>query len=101
MTSAGVAELKAQLSRYLTAVQAGGEVLITDRGRPVARLVPPSGGSAASGEVELGRLQQLEREGIVRMPVAEISEDLWEMDRPEDPGSSVRGALTDERSSGR
>lgn len=101
MTSAGVAELKAQLSRYLTAVKAGEEVLITDRGRPVARLVPPSGGSAASDEEELGRLQQLAREGLVRMPEAEITEEFWAMDRPEDPASSVREALIDERSSGR
>ena len=37
---AGVAELKARLSRYLERVKAGQEILVTDRGEPVARIVP-------------------------------------------------------------
>ncbi len=41
-----MADLKARLSEYLRAVQAGAEVVVTDRGRPVARLVPVwNGGS--------------------------------------------------------
>jgi prevent-host-death family protein len=36
----GVRELKDHLSRYLSAVSAGAEVIVTDHGRPVARLVP-------------------------------------------------------------
>jgi prevent-host-death family protein len=36
----GVRELKAKLSEYLAAAAAGGDVVVTDRGRPVARLVP-------------------------------------------------------------
>ena len=40
MESAGVADLKARLSEYLARVKSGEEVLVTDRGRPVARLVP-------------------------------------------------------------
>jgi prevent-host-death family protein len=40
----GVRELKARLSAYLAAVQHGEEVIVTDRGRPVARLMPVQGG---------------------------------------------------------
>jgi prevent-host-death family protein len=36
----GVRELKAKLSEYLAAAAAGEDVVVTDRGRPVARLVP-------------------------------------------------------------
>jgi len=36
----GVRELKARLSAYLAAVEQGKEVIVTDRGRPVARIVP-------------------------------------------------------------
>lgn len=36
----GVRELKAKLSEYLTRVAAGEELTVTDRGRPVARIVP-------------------------------------------------------------
>jgi prevent-host-death family protein len=35
----GVRELKNNLSRYLDKVQAGDEVVVTERGRPVARLL--------------------------------------------------------------
>jgi prevent-host-death family protein len=36
----GVRDLKNNLSRYLTRVGAGDEVVVTDRGRPVARIIP-------------------------------------------------------------
>jgi prevent-host-death family protein len=42
MKRVGVAELKNQLSRYLREVEAGYEVEVTDRGRPVGRLVSAS-----------------------------------------------------------
>lgn len=37
---AGVRELRDNLSRYLTAVRAGTEVIVTDHGKAVARLIP-------------------------------------------------------------
>lgn len=46
----GVRELRNNLSRFLERVQAGEEVVVTDRGRVVARVVP------ASGERALDRL---------------------------------------------
>lgn len=36
----GVRDLKNNLSRYLERVRGGDEVIVTDRGRPVARLLP-------------------------------------------------------------
>lgn len=41
-TEVGVHEPKTQLSRLLQRVRAGEEVVITSRGAPVARLVPPA-----------------------------------------------------------
>jgi len=41
MKSAGVREVRQTLSDLLQEVRRGREVVITDRGRPVARLVPP------------------------------------------------------------
>ena len=40
MATVGIAQLKAKLSEYLASVKRGEEVLITERGRPVARIVP-------------------------------------------------------------
>lgn len=39
---ATVRELQQRLSSYLDAVEAGAEVLVTDRGRPKARIIPVS-----------------------------------------------------------
>mgnify|MGYP006311753883 CR=1 FL=1 len=39
-TEVGIRELKAQLSAYLRQVKAGGTVVITDRGKPIGRIVP-------------------------------------------------------------
>jgi prevent-host-death family protein len=48
MNKVGIAELKDQLSAHLRAVERGGEVVVTDRSRPIARIVPMAldGGSA-------------------------------------------------------
>jgi prevent-host-death family protein len=35
-----IAELKNQLSRYLRAVERGAEIEVTDRERPIARIIP-------------------------------------------------------------
>jgi prevent-host-death family protein len=40
MTRVKIAELKDRLSFYLRAVEAGGEVEVTDRNRPIARILP-------------------------------------------------------------
>jgi prevent-host-death family protein len=40
MRSIGVRELRQQASRYLREVERGDAIEVTDRGRPVARLVP-------------------------------------------------------------
>jgi prevent-host-death family protein len=46
MKSAGIREARQNLSALLEEVAKGREVVITDRGRPVARLVPPRQDSA-------------------------------------------------------
>lgn len=56
----GVRELKNRLSHYLVRVQAGEEVVITVRGRPVARL--------ASIDRSEDRLASLIEAGVVRRP---------------------------------
>ena len=54
MKTAGIRELKQNASEVVAAVAAGDVVTITDRGRPVARLVPLVSGSI-EGLVEAGR----------------------------------------------
>lgn len=40
MKTASVSKLKASLSSYLAFVQAGEEIVVTDRGKPIAKLAP-------------------------------------------------------------
>lgn len=43
MTQVGIRELRDHLSSYLERVQAGEEVIVTDRGRAVCRVLPMNG----------------------------------------------------------
>ena len=68
MQRAKIGEMKNQFSRYLDHVREGGEVLVFDRDRPVARLVPIAR-TATTDSVEASdeaRLASLERRGLVR-----------------------------------
>lgn len=56
MTSIGVRELRQNASRYLRRVAAGETIEVTDRGRPVARLVPVGNGSTWDRLVAEGRV---------------------------------------------
>jgi prevent-host-death family protein len=40
MRSVKIAELKDRLSEHLRAVEQGAEVVVTDRNRPIARIIP-------------------------------------------------------------
>lgn len=55
----GVRQLRSELSRWLALARDGQEVVITERGRPVARLV---------GVFAAGGLDRLMAEGLVQRP---------------------------------
>ena len=101
MESAGVAQLKARLSEYLSRVKAGEEVLVTDRGRPVARLVPVGAGYVPDNEAELTRLRAMERDGLVRLGSGRLPAGFFDKERPADPGGLLREAVVEEREEGR
>jgi len=67
MKKSTITEAKNQLSALIDRVRHGETIVITDRGRPVARLV-----SALSGALEdpEGRLARLERRGGLRRATA-------------------------------
>jgi prevent-host-death family protein len=64
MKKATITEAKNQLSALIDRVQHGETIVITDRGRPVARLVSALTGAAEDPE---GRLARLERRGGLRL----------------------------------
>jgi prevent-host-death family protein len=97
MKSAAISRLKASLSEYLDRVKAGEEVIVTERGKPIARIIPPS----ADGVSLPSHLRELERAGLVKMGSGRLPKDFWKVRRPDDlRGAAVR-ALSEERASGR
>ncbi len=93
MTVAAVSEIKARLSEYLARVRGGEEVVVTDRGRPVARIVP-----VEDREPHLG---ELERQGLIRGPSARLPDDFLDRPRPALEGPSLVDAVIEERAEGR
>lgn len=92
MLKTSISTLKAHLSRYLAAVRGGQEVLITDRGTPVARIVPLRG-----LQEEEGRTRELVRSGSLRPPRHPLPEDFWDRPRPADPDGRGLYTLLEER----
>ena len=77
-------------------LEAGNEVLITDRGKPVARLVPISRANAP-GE----SLAKMEKQGLIKLGSGRLPKDFWTLPRAEDPQGLVLKALLEEREEGR
>jgi prevent-host-death family protein len=92
MVTAAVSELKAGLSGYLKRVKAGEEVVVTERGKAIARLVPFTRSGPTPAELEA-----LERAGVLRRGTGTLGARFWEAPRAADPEGSVRKALLEER----
>jgi len=71
MRAAAISKLKASLSEYIGFVKAGEEVLVTERGKSVARIVPVN----ATSEMDSRRMD-LAKRGILRPGKGRISADI-------------------------
>jgi len=96
MKTAAVSELKARLSKYLNRVRAGEEVLITDRGNPVARLLPIS-----RPRTMRETIASMEKRGLIRLGSGKLPKNFWTMPKAEDSEGLVLRALLEEREGGR
>jgi prevent-host-death family protein len=57
----GIREAKIHLSKYLRMVKQGCEIIVTERGRPIGKIVP-----LGKNEIPLeGRIKKLEESGIL------------------------------------
>ncbi len=66
MKTASISQAKNRLSAYVDMVRRGESILITDRGRPVARLAPLEPGTREHADAQLAELARL---GIIRLPL--------------------------------
>src|SRR3989442_4935888 len=93
MRSATVSKLKATLSEHLARVKAGEEVVVTERGKPIAKIVPIARDQAGVP----AHLLELARAGLVRLRSGKLSTRFWKLPRPAEPNGAVLHALPDER----
>ncbi len=90
----GIKNLKASFSENLAQVKAGDEIVVTERGIPIAKLVP-----VLSPEESM---EDMARRGVVRPPTRTMDpEEFLRLPRPDDPEGLVRAALIGDRRDGR
>jgi prevent-host-death family protein len=94
MKTISVSEAKATLSEQLRHVKRGEEVVLTERGKPVARLVPAGEQGASTG------LEVLAAAGLVRCGTGVLPPGFWARARPADPEATLRRAVAAERGEG-
>ena len=87
--------LKARLSEYLRRARAGEDVVVTNRGRPVARLVGLEGTPALES-----RSAELVRAGLARGPIEDLPIAFLELPRPSDSDGRSLEAVLEERAEG-
>jgi len=93
MRSVNIGDLKNNLSRYLNEVRRGSEVVVKDRNKPIARIVP----LAATGDGET-ELMELIAEGAVRPPksTAAFPKSFW-TERLPGTDVNVNGLVREDR----
>jgi prevent-host-death family protein len=96
MRSVNIAELKNQLSKYLTFAKSGEEIVIRDRNLPVAKLVPFSADEASEEELLLVAA------GMMRMPEKSVEvNDLSKIPTGKLARNQATQALLEDRARGR
>ena len=97
MKRTAVSTLKATLSACLAKVKAGDEVLVMERGKPIAKLVP----LAKDSDGTFAQLHDLARAGLVRVGRGTLPAGFWKRPRPKDRKGRALQALLAERAEGR
>ena len=72
MISAGIKELKNNLSRYLSRVKKGEDILITERGRVIARIIQEDRKNMSIREA----LSPLIVKGLITLPAQKIEREV-------------------------
>lgn len=92
MSTVGVKELKNRLTYYLRLTKQGEEIVVTDRGKPIALLQPLQ--SAKQIQSREARLAQLVTQGVVTLPTRK---PLSRLRRVKAKGTPVSQRILEER----
>ena len=88
---------RAYFDRAISTLGDGEEVIVTDRGKPIAKIVPIK---RADAEIP-SHLLTLERAGLARIGKSALSVDFWTLPRPKDKKGLALQNLLREREEGR
>lgn len=94
MKTANIAELKNGLSGYLAEVKRGGQVLVSERNVPFAKIVPLN----YTDDYEAEEME-LVAKGIIRLPESNepLPDSFWDEERPDIPLDTVLRIIREER----
>lgn len=92
MQAVNIAELKNNLSAYLEQVKNGEELIVKDRNRPVARLVPLTSGEDLEAEEEA-----LVAAGLMRLPAEPMTDEFLKLPAPQVSLETIRATIRAER----
>ena len=95
MQTTTVSQLETSLREYLRQVKAGEEVVITEQGRPIARLLP-----IARPVPFPEHLKDMEQKDLLKRGERPLPVDFWELPRPADPHAAVRSTVLRDREQG-
>lgn len=92
MITAGIKDLKNQLSSYLSFVKKGEDVLITERGKVIARIINENSRKTSL----MQSLHPLVMQGLITFPTSQIDKDVpYPVEIPGKPVSEM--AIEDRR----
>lgn len=92
MQTVNIAELKSNLSAFLEMVRNGEELIVKDRNRPIARLMPLAAGEDLDAEEEI-----LVGAGLMRLPLETKSDEFFNMPAPNVSVETIQKIIRDER----
>jgi len=92
MRTVNIAELKSNLSAFLEQVRNGEELIIKDRNRPIARILPLTAGEDLDAEEEA-----LVGAGLMHLPLEAKSDEFLNMPAPEVSLQIIREMIRSER----
>lgn len=92
MKGVNISKIKASLSEYLAKVKEGEEIILTERGYPIAKIIPFKGAVFYSKQ-----RNALARKGILQLGKGKISPSFLEPSPVVDEKGTVLEALLNER----
>jgi prevent-host-death family protein len=92
MQTVNIAELKMNLSAYLEQVRNGAELIVKDRNRPIARLMPLAAGEDLDAEET-----ELVAAGLMRLPRRAKTDDFLDWPAPQVATEDILAILRTER----